>query len=92
MHRSNSLTGYKMDFSDSLVRLEAAATLLAIPAATLRQAKKQGRLLLPIIRVGPRTFCFRASVLQEVLDGKRMVMGPTAAAAAKLAGDVTEAK
>lgn len=75
-----------MDFGDSLIRLEDAATLFGIPAATLRQAKKQGRLLLPFVRIGPRTICFRASTLQDVLDGKQMVLGPTAAAAAKLGG------
>lgn len=74
-----------MDFGDSLIRLDEASALLGIPASTLRQAKKQGRLLIPFVRIAPRIFCFRASVLQEVLDGKRMVLGPTSEAAAKLA-------
>lgn len=70
-----------MVFADRLVRLDEAAEQIAIPVGTLRSARKQGRLLLPIVKVGPRVLAVRQSDIDAVVAGQKPVMEERKAAA-----------
>lgn len=74
-----------MEFTDRIVRLDEAAAIIGIPAVTLRNAHKQGRLLLDLVRVAPRIAGVRMSQLNDVLAGKQAAIGMGKAAAEALA-------
>ena len=80
-----------MVFADRLIRLEEAAEQIAIPVGTLRSARKQGRLLLPIVKVAPRVLAVRQSDIDAVVSGEKPAMENRKSATRRMLSDREDA-
>lgn len=69
---------------DRLVPLDEAAPLMGTSAASIRSARKNRTLVLPIVKTGPRSLTVRQSDIEAVVAGAKPVFESRKAAARRI--------